>query len=109
MVEIRAPAEGSKASPEKNCTWPRSYERGYAKLAPRAGNGRVVPPSFPPARMITKVSLFGLWLSLVERAVRVGEVQGSNPCSPTIIFLLMVKHLRIDLLGVARKAFDAYT
>ncbi len=26
---------------------------------------------------------FGLWLSLVERLVRVEEVQGSNPCSPT--------------------------
>jgi hypothetical protein len=35
------------------------------------------PPSF------NKAGIFlGLWLSLVERAVRVGEVQGSNPCSP---------------------------
>jgi hypothetical protein len=58
-------------------------------LAPRPEHGRVAAPSFPSTRMVAKVSLFGLWLSLVERAVRVGEVQGSNPCSP--IALLMIK------------------
>ena len=32
-----------------------------------------------------------MWLSLVERAVRVGEVQGSNPCSPIFLAFNLVR------------------
>jgi hypothetical protein len=52
-------------------------------LATARKNGKVPIQRFIPQGLDRE--LFGLWLSLVERAVRVGEVQGSNPCSP--IFL----------------------
>ena len=53
-----------------------------------ASKGRRAKLSFRfVSRVEKKRLLFGLWLSLVERAVRVGEVQGSNPCSPTLALL----------------------
>ena len=58
--------------------------RGYiaVRLAPHREHGKVAPPSPHTGWDDGNVGLFGLWLSLVERSVRVGEVQGSNPCSP---------------------------
>jgi hypothetical protein len=36
--------------------------------------------------VLLSLSLFGAWLSLVERTVRDREVGGSNPLAPTIHF-----------------------
>jgi hypothetical protein len=40
-----------------------------------------LPPSAPILLILPL--LFGVWLSLVERSVRVAEVGGSNPLTPT--------------------------
>jgi hypothetical protein len=39
------------------------------------------------AAVFIKPGEFGLWLSLVERCVRDAEAVGSNPTSPTLIYV----------------------
>ena len=55
--------------------------RSARRLRESIATFRLTPKSADPS---LRPSKFGLWLSLVERFVRVEEVQGSNPCSPTI-------------------------
>jgi hypothetical protein len=95
---------------------PVSQKEPFTKTKHRACHSRQTwqddfPFSSLQERGCRKTVLFGLWLSLVERAVRVGEVQGSNPCSPIAwvvcypislkradsLFLIEVKELAMQI------------